>query len=196
MRDGLPKRRPAGGVRALLLDRTPAGRRLVYRAARAAVRKRSGGHYPAPLAALEAVRVGLEHGVAAGLAEEHHAFGQLAVSDVSRKLVQIFFATTALKKDDGIPPGTAVPRQIRRLGRRRRGVHGRGDRGDGGAQRRGGHPAQGCRPRQGRKGPESGRTGSWPTGSSAAASPARSTTASRDCSPAASTTPGSPGPTS
>ncbi len=116
VRNGLPKRRPAGGVRALLLDRTPAGRRLVYRAARAAVRKRSGGHYPAPLAALEAVRVGLEHGVAAGLAEEHHAFGQLAVSDVSRKLVQIFFATTGLKKDDGIPPGTAVPRQIRRLG--------------------------------------------------------------------------------
>jgi 3-hydroxyacyl-CoA dehydrogenase/enoyl-CoA hydratase/3-hydroxybutyryl-CoA epimerase len=38
------------------------------------------------------------------------------VGDVSRKLVQVFFATTALKKDDGIPPGSAVPRQIRRLG--------------------------------------------------------------------------------
>jgi 3-hydroxyacyl-CoA dehydrogenase/enoyl-CoA hydratase/3-hydroxybutyryl-CoA epimerase len=115
VRDGLPKRKSAGGIRAFFLDRTPAGRQLVYRAARSAVLKRSGGHYPAPLAALEAVRVGLEHGVAAGLAEEHHAFGQLAVSDVSRKLVQIFFATNALKKDDGIPPGTAAPRQIRRL---------------------------------------------------------------------------------
>jgi 3-hydroxyacyl-CoA dehydrogenase/enoyl-CoA hydratase/3-hydroxybutyryl-CoA epimerase len=30
--------------------------------------------------------------------------------------VQIFFATTALKKDDGVPSGSAVPRQIRRLG--------------------------------------------------------------------------------
>jgi 3-hydroxyacyl-CoA dehydrogenase / enoyl-CoA hydratase / 3-hydroxybutyryl-CoA epimerase len=116
VRDGLPKRRGPRGVRAWFLDHTPAGRRLVYRAARSAVRKRTGGHYPAPLAALEAVRVGLEHGVAAGLAEEHRAFGQLAVGDVSRKLVQIFFATTALKKDDGVPPGTAVPRQIRRLG--------------------------------------------------------------------------------
>ena len=113
---GLPKRRPRGGLSALFLDRTPAGRRLVYRGARAQVLKKTGGHYPAPLAALEAVRVGLEHGVAAGLAEEHRAFGQLAVSDVSRKLVQIFFATTALKKDDGIPPGSASPRQIRRLG--------------------------------------------------------------------------------
>ncbi len=115
-RDGLPKRRGPRGVRALFLDHTPAGRRVVYRAARSAVLKRTGGHYPAPLAALEAVRIGLEHGVAAGLAEEHHAFGQLAVSDVSRKLVQIFFATTALKKDDGVPPGSAAPRQIRRLG--------------------------------------------------------------------------------
>jgi 3-hydroxyacyl-CoA dehydrogenase/enoyl-CoA hydratase/3-hydroxybutyryl-CoA epimerase len=68
------------------------------------------------VAALEAVRVGLEQGITAGLAEEHRAFGELAAGDVSRKLVQIFFATTALKKDDGVKPGTAVPRQIRRLG--------------------------------------------------------------------------------
>ncbi len=73
-----------------------------------------GGEWP--LAALETVRVGLEHGITAGLAEEHHAFGHLAVGDVSRKLVQIFFATTALKKDDGIAAGAASPRQIRRLG--------------------------------------------------------------------------------
>ncbi len=57
-RDGLPKRGGPRGVRAVFLDRTPAGRRLVYRAARSAVLKRLGGHYPAPLAALEAVRVG------------------------------------------------------------------------------------------------------------------------------------------
>jgi 3-hydroxyacyl-CoA dehydrogenase/enoyl-CoA hydratase/3-hydroxybutyryl-CoA epimerase len=115
VRDGVPRRNPHGGLPNLFLDRTPAGRRIVYRGARAQVLKRTGGHYPAPLAALETVRVGLEHGITAGLAEEHHAFGQLAVGDVSRKLVQIFFATTALKKDDGIPPGSANPRQIRRL---------------------------------------------------------------------------------
>jgi 3-hydroxyacyl-CoA dehydrogenase / enoyl-CoA hydratase / 3-hydroxybutyryl-CoA epimerase len=116
VRDGLPRRAASGGLPALFLDRTPAGRRLVYRGAKAQVLKRTGGHYPAPLAALETVRVGLEHGITAGLAEEHHAFGQLAVGDVSRKLVQIFFATTALKKDDGIAAGAANPRQIRRLG--------------------------------------------------------------------------------
>src|SRR3954467_7832998 len=113
---GSPKRAAQGGLHGFFLDRTPAGRRLVYRQARAQVLKKTGGHYPAPLAGLEAVQVGLEHGVAAGLAEEHRAFGHLAVGDVSRKLVQIFFATTALKKDDGVPPGSASPRQIRRLG--------------------------------------------------------------------------------
>jgi 3-hydroxyacyl-CoA dehydrogenase / enoyl-CoA hydratase / 3-hydroxybutyryl-CoA epimerase len=116
VRDGFPRRRSQGGLSALFLDRTPAGRRLVYRGARTQVLKKTGGHYPAPLAALEAVRVGLEHGIAAGLAEEHRAFGRLAVSDASRKLVQIFFATAALKKDDGIAPGSATPRQVRRLG--------------------------------------------------------------------------------
>jgi 3-hydroxyacyl-CoA dehydrogenase/enoyl-CoA hydratase/3-hydroxybutyryl-CoA epimerase len=115
-REGLPQRRPKGGAPGLLLDRTGVGRRLVYRGARKQVLKRTGGHYPAPLAALEVVRVSLEQGVTAGLAEEHRAFGELAVGDVSRKLVQIFFATTALKKDDGVRPGSATPRQIRRLG--------------------------------------------------------------------------------
>jgi len=115
-REGLPERKGKGGLAGALLDRTSAGRRLVYRAARKQVLQKTGGHYPAPLAALEAVRVGLEQGVTAGLAEEHRAFGELAVGDVSRKLVQIFFATTALKKDDGVPPGSAAPRQIRRLG--------------------------------------------------------------------------------
>jgi 3-hydroxyacyl-CoA dehydrogenase / enoyl-CoA hydratase / 3-hydroxybutyryl-CoA epimerase len=115
-KSGAPRRSTQGGLPGFFLDRTPAGRRLVYRQARAQVLKKTGGHYPAPLAALEAVRIGLEHGVAAGLAEEHRAFGHLAVGEVSRKLVQIFFATTALKKDDGVPPGSATPRQIRRLG--------------------------------------------------------------------------------
>jgi 3-hydroxyacyl-CoA dehydrogenase/enoyl-CoA hydratase/3-hydroxybutyryl-CoA epimerase len=114
-REGLPRRKRRGGLPALVLDRTSLGRGVVYRESRKQVLTKTGGHYPAPLAALEAVRVGLEQGIAAGLAEEHRAFGELAVGDVSRKLVQIFFATSALKKDDGIT-GRATPRQIRRLG--------------------------------------------------------------------------------
>jgi 3-hydroxyacyl-CoA dehydrogenase/enoyl-CoA hydratase/3-hydroxybutyryl-CoA epimerase len=112
-RNGPADRRKRG---SLLLERNPLGRRLVYSAARKTVLRKTGGHYPAPLAALEAVRTGLEHGMAAGLRREAELFGELAVGEVSRNLVRIFFATTALKKDDGIPPGSAAPRPVRRLG--------------------------------------------------------------------------------
>ncbi|HEX4574134.1 MAG TPA: fatty acid oxidation complex subunit alpha FadJ [Gemmatimonadales bacterium] len=110
-----PKRRRRGGLVGWLLDGNPLGRRLVFRAARRQLAARTGGHYPAPVAALEAVEYGLRHGIAAGLKREAQLFGQLAVTDVSRKLVQIFFATTAIKKDFGIanPP---PPVTVRRLG--------------------------------------------------------------------------------
>ena len=102
---GVPRRATGGGLAALLLDRNPVGRRVVYRQARKTVLQKTGGQYPAPLAALGVVETGLERGMKAGLEAEHRHFGELAVSSVSRRLVEIFFATTALKKDDGVPPG-------------------------------------------------------------------------------------------
>ena len=110
-----PRRRRLGGFVGWLLDGNPLGRRLVYRAARKQVLAQTRGNYPAPLAALEAVEHGLRHGLAAGLKREAELFGQLAVTDVSRKLVQIFFATTALKKDFGLP-NPPPPREVKRLG--------------------------------------------------------------------------------
>jgi 3-hydroxyacyl-CoA dehydrogenase / enoyl-CoA hydratase / 3-hydroxybutyryl-CoA epimerase len=109
------KRRRAGGFVAFLLDGNPLGRRLVFRAARKQVLKQTRGNYPAPLAALEAVEYGFRHGLAVGLKHEAQLFGQLAVTDVSRKLVQIFFATTQLKKDFGVP-NAPPPAEVRRLG--------------------------------------------------------------------------------
>ncbi|HEV8264351.1 MAG TPA: fatty acid oxidation complex subunit alpha FadJ [Gemmatimonadales bacterium] len=108
-----PKRHRLGGFTGWLLDGNPLGRRLVFRTARRQVLERTGGHYPAPLAALEAVEYGLRRGMAEGLKREAQLFGQLAVTDVSRKLVQIFFATTQLKKDPGVrdaPPPVGVKR--------------------------------------------------------------------------------------
>ncbi len=55
-------------------------------------------------------------GRAAGYRVEHQKFGELAATDVSRKLIEIFFATTALKKDDGLPEGvTAKARPVERI---------------------------------------------------------------------------------
>jgi len=112
-RQGVPMRRRGG---SLLLERNPIGRQVVYAMARRQVLKKTGGNYPAPLAALDAVRAGLELGRNAGFRREAEHFGLLAVGEVSRNLVQIFFGTNALKKDDGVPAGSAKPREIRRLG--------------------------------------------------------------------------------
>ena len=115
MAGGWRPKRKRGGIMGFLLDGNPLGRLLVYRAARKQVLEKTGGHYPAPLAALEAVEHGMRHGIAEGLKRESQLFGQLAVTDVSRKLVQIFFATNELKKDPGIanaPP----PVRVHRLG--------------------------------------------------------------------------------
>ncbi len=110
-----PRRRRPGGFVGWLLDGNPLGRRLVFRAARKQVLQQTKGNYPAPLAALEAVEYGLRRGQAQGLKREAQLFGQLAVTDVSRKLVQIFFATTQLKKDFGVAnPPPPVP--VKRLG--------------------------------------------------------------------------------
>jgi 3-hydroxyacyl-CoA dehydrogenase / enoyl-CoA hydratase / 3-hydroxybutyryl-CoA epimerase len=108
-----PADRPKRG--GLLLERNPLGRRLVYRQARKQVLKKTGGNYPAPLAALEAVRTGMQQGMEAGLRREARLFGELAVGEVSRNLVRIFFATNALKKDDGVPGGAPAAR-VSRLG--------------------------------------------------------------------------------
>jgi 3-hydroxyacyl-CoA dehydrogenase/enoyl-CoA hydratase/3-hydroxybutyryl-CoA epimerase len=113
----IPQRAPRGGMMGTLLDRNPIGRRVVYAKAKSDLLKKTGGNYPAPLAALDAVRIGLEDGMAAGLAEERKRFAQLAAGDVSRKLVGIFFASNALKKDDGLPAGvTAKARPVERIG--------------------------------------------------------------------------------
>jgi len=109
-----PKRKRPGGFTAWLLDGNPLGRRLVFRMARKQVLATTRGHYPAPLAALEVVEHGLRHGMAEGLKREARLFGQLAVTDVSRKLVQIFFATTQLKKDAGAT-GAPPPVPVKRL---------------------------------------------------------------------------------
>jgi 3-hydroxyacyl-CoA dehydrogenase/enoyl-CoA hydratase/3-hydroxybutyryl-CoA epimerase len=115
VKDGKPSREAnPKGVVAWLLDRTKPGRALVARMARKAVLKKTLGNYPAQPRAIEVVKLALDEGPAAGYRAEHVAFGELAATDVSRKLVGLFFADTALKKEDPAP-GVA-PRAVRRLG--------------------------------------------------------------------------------
>jgi 3-hydroxyacyl-CoA dehydrogenase/enoyl-CoA hydratase/3-hydroxybutyryl-CoA epimerase len=116
------RRRPGtAGERAkeLLLDDNPLGRRVVFSKARDGVLRKTRGQYPAPLAALEAVAAGYQGGRDDGYKTEARLFGELAVSEVSRQLVYLFFSTTALKRDSGLAPDEgppAAPREVRKLG--------------------------------------------------------------------------------
>lgn len=107
------RRRGAGD---LLLAGNPIGRSVVFSKARKSVLENTHGHYPAPLAALDAIRVGYDRGFKSGLNIEAKSFGELAMSDVSRQLVYLFFARNATRKDPGVA-GSALPaRPVTKLG--------------------------------------------------------------------------------
>jgi 3-hydroxyacyl-CoA dehydrogenase/enoyl-CoA hydratase/3-hydroxybutyryl-CoA epimerase len=105
----------SGGAGDLLLVGNPLGRSVVFRKARESVLEKTHGHYPAPLAALEAIRVGYDRGFKSGLNAEAKLFGELAVSEVSRQLVYLFFARNATRKDPGVTAEAPAPRPVKKL---------------------------------------------------------------------------------
>ena len=101
-----------GAIRELALGGNSWGRRVLFDQAAKRAEKRTRGNYPAPPKMLRAVRTGLEQGRAAGMAAEAQAFGELVVSPESRQLINLFFATTQLKKDRGIEDAVVDERDI------------------------------------------------------------------------------------
>jgi 3-hydroxyacyl-CoA dehydrogenase/enoyl-CoA hydratase/3-hydroxybutyryl-CoA epimerase len=110
------KKDPQGELQKLALEENFLGRELLFRQARKQLLAKTRGHYPAPLAALEAIQAGVEKGVETGLETEARLFGELAVSPVAKQLMGIFFATTALKKDNGTSDPSARPRPVESVG--------------------------------------------------------------------------------
>jgi len=98
---GRGPRRISVSLRDRLLGGNPLGRRLFFGAARKRTRALTRGHYPAPMRALEAIEAGYAHGREAGLESEATGIGELLVTDVSRRLVELFLATRELAADDG-----------------------------------------------------------------------------------------------
>jgi 3-hydroxyacyl-CoA dehydrogenase / enoyl-CoA hydratase / 3-hydroxybutyryl-CoA epimerase len=87
-----------------ILESNPLTRSLIFRIAKDRVLKETRGNYPAPPAALEAVRYGLVHGPAAGYENEAAVLGGLIISGVSKNLINVFYLNNALKKDAGPSP--------------------------------------------------------------------------------------------
>jgi len=111
-------RKPAGmlAAQSLLLESNPFGRSVLFKKAREQLLAKTRGNYPAPEAALEAIHIGASQGMAAGLAAEARAFGRLAVSEVSRRLIEIFFAQNAMKRESGVADPSVKARKVERVG--------------------------------------------------------------------------------
>lgn len=86
-----------GGLGAWILERNPVGRALLRRGARRRILAESGGHYPAPLAALEAVMASAASELDRGLALEARLCGELIPGSVSRNLRALFFDSEAAR---------------------------------------------------------------------------------------------------
>ncbi len=110
----LPKPKPklaATATRAMLED-TPMGRALLFKKAREATRKKTRGHYPATERILDVLERYAKDGFDAAAALEKKAFGELVVSDTAHRLIEIFHAQTALKKDRGTDDKNAKAKDV------------------------------------------------------------------------------------
>jgi 3-hydroxyacyl-CoA dehydrogenase/enoyl-CoA hydratase/3-hydroxybutyryl-CoA epimerase len=129
-RPSRPPRRPAAGITQLVshltklrskelttavLEDNPLGRALLFQKARQATRAKTHGHYPATERIVDVLERYGSRGFASAAALEAKAFGELVVSETAHRLIEIFFATTALKKDSGVDDKSVKPRDVDRV---------------------------------------------------------------------------------
>ena len=85
-----------------LLENNSFGRKVVYSQATKSVLSKTKGNYPAPVKIINCVKVGVEQSPAKGYQTEANHFGELAMSPESQQLRGLFFATTEMKKEQGV----------------------------------------------------------------------------------------------
>ena len=94
-------RKPIASRAGNFLSGTLLGGKLVWDKARAGVMEKTGGHYPAPLVAIDVVREGMKLPLRRALDLEAGAFSELVVSDVAKNLISIFFAKNEVEARAG-----------------------------------------------------------------------------------------------
>ncbi|WP_442864007.1 fatty acid oxidation complex subunit alpha FadJ [Alteromonas sp. ASW11-130] len=93
---------PQKGLLNKALEKTGFGRDFMFKKARQQTLAKTKGNYPAPEKIINVIEEGMKNGMKAGLAAEAKAFGQLVMTPESYQLRQIFFATTEMKKEEGV----------------------------------------------------------------------------------------------
>jgi 3-hydroxyacyl-CoA dehydrogenase/enoyl-CoA hydratase/3-hydroxybutyryl-CoA epimerase len=106
--------RPRGAL-PWLIERTPWGRALALSRARAMTRARTGGRYPAPLAALSVIEHGVGRPLEEGFRLEAGRVSDLVVGPVCKSLVRVFQLSERARKDPVAADSTLAPAPIRGL---------------------------------------------------------------------------------
>jgi 3-hydroxyacyl-CoA dehydrogenase/enoyl-CoA hydratase/3-hydroxybutyryl-CoA epimerase len=83
---------------------------MIASMARNAVLKKTGGHYPAPIEAINVLEKTLTIPLNEGLKVELEAFAPLAQSEISKNLIELFFTSEVLKKETF---SRAKPREVK-----------------------------------------------------------------------------------
>jgi len=91
------KRKKKKGIPGFL-DSSLIGQWIIFSQSRKNVLKLSKGFYPAPLRAIDVIKANLYTDRTKGLAIESKAFGELAITDISKNLVQVFYMSENFKK--------------------------------------------------------------------------------------------------
>jgi len=89
-----PKSRKTGGK---FIEKFAPLRDYIYKKAHESLIKKTKGFYPAPLSALKIIKETWDLPVSEGLKKESEAFAKLALSDISKNMINLFFATEAVK---------------------------------------------------------------------------------------------------
>ncbi|UCF29974.1 MAG: enoyl-CoA hydratase/isomerase family protein [bacterium] len=97
------RKRTLGRVVEENMERFRPGRKVIANRARRAVIEKTRSHYPAPLAAIAAVEYGLNHGMEKGLAYEARILGEMAVTEVSKRLIGVFHLRESFARGDKSP---------------------------------------------------------------------------------------------
>ena len=95
-----------------LLEDNQLGRQLIFKKAQQNLLQKTKGHYPAPLKALQVINSMTNMTIEEALEAELQAFSDVAITDISKNLIQLFFTNEALKKETGIKDINILPQAI------------------------------------------------------------------------------------
>jgi len=96
------------------LEGTSIGRGIVYKQATKSVLSKTKGNYPAPVKIINCIKTGVEQSSAKGFQVEAEHFAELVMSSESAQLRNLFFATTEMKKEQGV--ADVMPEKIAKAG--------------------------------------------------------------------------------